>query len=49
MVWQPGTKIFGDRYIIEKPIEVGGLGITYLVKDRQSQQLGFKTLKDEVR
>jgi hypothetical protein len=49
MVWQPGTKIFGDRYIIEKPIEVGGLGITYLVQNRHGQQLVLKTLKDEVR
>ncbi len=48
MVWQPGTKIFGDRYIIENEIQVGGFGITYLVNDLQGKQLVFKTLKDEV-
>jgi serine/threonine protein kinase len=48
MVWQPGTKIFGDRYTIEKPLKVGGFGITYLVKDRQGQQFVLKTLKDEL-
>ncbi|WP_017302979.1 bifunctional serine/threonine-protein kinase/formylglycine-generating enzyme family protein [Spirulina subsalsa] len=48
MVWQPGTKIFGDRYTIEKQIKKGGFGITYLVKDRQGRQWVLKTLKDEV-
>ncbi|AFY85217.1 SUMF1/EgtB/PvdO family nonheme iron enzyme [Oscillatoria acuminata] len=48
MVWQPGTKIFGNRYTIEKKLKVGGFGITYLVKDLQGQQFVLKTLKDEV-
>ncbi len=48
MVWQPGTKIFGDRYTIEKKLKPGGFGITYLVKDREGQQWVLKTLKDEV-
>ncbi|MEC4805799.1 MAG: bifunctional serine/threonine-protein kinase/formylglycine-generating enzyme family protein [Jaaginema sp. PMC 1079.18] len=48
MVWQPGTKIFGNRYTIEKLLKKGGFGITYLVKDRQNKQWVLKTLKDEV-
>lgn len=48
MVWQPGTKIFGNRYTIVKLLKKGGFGITYLVKDSQNRQWVLKTLKDEV-
>ncbi len=48
MAWQPGTKIFGNRYTIEKQIKKGGFGITYLVQDRQGRHWVLKTLKDEV-
>ncbi len=48
MVWQPGTKIFGNRYTIEKRIKVGGFGITYLVKGPKGKPWVLKTLKDEV-
>ncbi|MCW6037129.1 SUMF1/EgtB/PvdO family nonheme iron enzyme [Spirulina subsalsa FACHB-351] len=48
MVWQPGTRVFGDRYAIVKQIKKGGFGITYLVQDRQGRDWVLKTLKDEV-
>lgn len=48
MVWQRGTKIFGNRYTIQKKLKVGGFGITYLVKDRQGKQWVLKTLNDKV-
>jgi formylglycine-generating enzyme required for sulfatase activity len=48
MAWQPGTKIFGNRYTIEKRIKVGGFGITYLVKGPKGKPWVLKTLKDEV-
>ncbi|MCT7985667.1 bifunctional serine/threonine-protein kinase/formylglycine-generating enzyme family protein [Laspinema sp. A4] len=48
MVWQTGTKIFGNRYTIEKEIKKGGFGITYLVKDPQGKEWVLKTLNDKV-
>ncbi|WP_219729847.1 hypothetical protein [Sodalinema gerasimenkoae] len=45
MAWQPGTKIFGNRYTIEKRIKVGGFGITYLVKGPKGKSWVLKTLK----
>ncbi|MCT7977243.1 bifunctional serine/threonine-protein kinase/formylglycine-generating enzyme family protein [Laspinema olomoucense] len=48
MVWQPGTKIFGNRYTIQKKLKPGGFGITYLVKDNKGQQWVLKTLNDKV-
>ena len=48
MAWQPGTKIFGNRYTIEKRLKVGGFGITYLVKGPRGRAFVLKTLKDEV-
>ncbi|MCC5896434.1 MAG: SUMF1/EgtB/PvdO family nonheme iron enzyme [Phormidium sp. BM_Day4_Bin.17] len=48
MVWQPGTKIFGDRYTVAKRLKTGGFGITYLVNGPRGRQWVLKTLKDEV-
>lgn len=48
MVWNPGDRLFGDRYIVQKKLGQGGFGITYLVKDKKGQLLVVKTLKDEV-
>jgi serine/threonine protein kinase len=51
MVWIPGQKLNGDRYIIERKIDKGegGFGATYLAKKAQSKQrVVIKTLKDEL-
>ena len=48
MVWKPGHRLFGGRYIVQKKLGQGGFGITYLVKDRKGQLFVVKTLKDEV-
>lgn len=51
MVWTPGQKLNGDRYIIERKIDKGegGFGATYLAKKAQNRQrVVIKTLKDEL-
>nr|WP_230966588.1 hypothetical protein [Nostoc sp. NZL] len=32
MAWNPGQELFGDRYIIERELGRGGIGITYLAR-----------------
>ncbi|MCT7985362.1 serine/threonine-protein kinase [Laspinema sp. A4] len=48
MVWQSGQCLYGDRFIIDKQIGKGGLGITYLAQNQRGQLWVIKTLKDEV-
>jgi serine/threonine-protein kinase len=52
MVWQPGTKIFGDLYTIKRKIREGGYGITYIAennsKQKSSNLIVIKTLKDYI-
>ena len=51
MVWTPGQKLNGDRYIIERKIDKGegGFGATYLAQKAQNRQrVVIKTLKDEL-
>ncbi|MEP0882803.1 serine/threonine-protein kinase [Trichocoleus sp. ST-U3] len=48
MAWAAGQRLYGDRYIIERPLGQGGVGITYLAKDRKGNQVVIKTLKDDV-
>ncbi|MEA5568984.1 serine/threonine-protein kinase, partial [Anabaena sp. UHCC 0399] len=48
MAWVSGQKLHGDRYIIEKELGKGGLGITYLAKDKKGNRVVIKTLKDEI-
>jgi serine/threonine protein kinase len=48
MVLPTGTKLYGNRYIIESKLGVGGFGITYLAKNRKGELVVIKTLKDEV-
>jgi len=48
MVWNPGDRLFGGRYIVQKKLGKGGFGITYLVKNKKGQLFVVKTLKDEV-
>ena len=49
MVWQAGQKLQRGKYTIEKELGQGGFGITYLVKDKQGNQLVVKTLNDYLR
>ena len=49
MVWQAGQKLQHGKYTIEKELGQGGFGITYLVKDKQGNQLVVKTLNDYLR
>ncbi|MEG5001129.1 serine/threonine-protein kinase [Microcoleus sp. B4-D4] len=51
MVWTPGQRLNGDRYIIERKIDKGegGFGATYLAQKAQnSQRVVIKTLKDDL-
>jgi len=49
MVWQAGQKLQLGKYTIERELGQGGFGITYLVKDKQGNQLVVKTLNDYLR
>jgi serine/threonine protein kinase len=49
MVWTPGQRLNGDRYIIEAKLGEGGFGITYLAQKAQNRQrVVIKTLKDDL-
>ncbi len=49
MVWTPGQRLNGDRYIIEGKLGEGGFGITYLAQKAQNRQrVVIKTLKDDL-
>ncbi|MEG4839361.1 serine/threonine-protein kinase [Microcoleus sp. B9-D4] len=49
MVWTPGQRLNGDRYIIEGKLGEGGFGVTYLAQKAQNRQrVVIKTLKDEL-
>ncbi|MEC4818133.1 MAG: serine/threonine-protein kinase [Scytonema sp. PMC 1069.18] len=47
MVWNPGQALFGGRYIIERKLGEGGVGITYLAKNERSGLRVIKTLREE--
>ena len=47
MAWQPGTKLYGDRYTIQRELGKGRFGITYLVRDKKDQDCVIKTLNDQ--
>jgi WD40 repeat protein/predicted Ser/Thr protein kinase len=48
MVWNPGQALFGGRYIIERKLGEGGVGITYLAKNERNELRVIKTLREEV-
>jgi len=49
MVWTPGQRLYGDRYIIEGKLGEGGFGVTYLAQKAQNRQrVVIKTLKDDL-
>ncbi|OCR01832.1 serine/threonine protein kinase [Oscillatoriales cyanobacterium USR001] len=47
MVWAIGQQLYGNRYIIERQLGKGGIGITYLAKTRDDRQVVIKTLLDK--
>jgi len=49
MTWSAGHTLHGDRYTIERPLGIGGFGITYLARDQHDRQVVIKTLKDSLR
>ncbi len=48
MVWNRGHELFGSRYVIESKLGEGGVGITYLAKNRHGELRVIKTLKEEL-
>ncbi len=48
MVWNPGQRLFGGRYIIERRLGEGGIGITYLAQNEHGELRVIKTLKEEI-
>ncbi|TVP66226.1 MAG: hypothetical protein EA343_01745, partial [Nodularia sp. (in: Bacteria)] len=48
MVWNPGQKLFGGRYIIQKKLGEGGVGITYLAQNRHGELRVIKTLREQI-
>ncbi|VXD25608.1 GUN4-like family [Planktothrix serta PCC 8927] len=48
MAWQPGTKLYGDRYTIIKKLKEGGFGITFLARNRKGTEFVIKTLRDQI-
>jgi len=47
MAWNPGQHLFGDRYIIERKLGKGGIGITYLARNQSDELRVIKTLLDK--
>ncbi|KAB8317160.1 protein kinase [Tolypothrix campylonemoides VB511288] len=48
MAWNPGQPLFGGRYIIERKLGEGGIGITYLARNQQDEFRVIKTLKEQI-
>ncbi len=46
MAWVTGDRLQGGKYTIERELGRGRFGITYLVKNRNSDRLVVKTLND---
>ncbi|MDF5736875.1 MULTISPECIES: hypothetical protein [unclassified Nostoc] len=37
MAWNPRQQLFSDRYIIERELGGGGIGITYLARNQSNE------------
>ncbi|MEQ8539297.1 MAG: hypothetical protein RIB93_17815 [Coleofasciculus sp. D1-CHI-01] len=46
MVWATGDALYNGKYILERQLGQGRLGITYLVKDGDDCRWVIKTLND---
>lgn len=47
-MWNPGQSLFGDRYFIERKLGEGGIGITYLAKNKRGELRVIKTLREQI-
>ncbi|NMG19932.1 serine/threonine-protein kinase [Brasilonema bromeliae] len=48
MVWNPGQALLGGRYIIERKLGEGGIGITYLAGNERNELRVIKTLRVDI-
>jgi len=48
MAWVAGDRLQGGKYTIERELGRGRFGITYLVKNKNSDRLVIKTLNDDL-
>jgi len=48
MVWSKGKSLFGNRYVIESKLGEGGVGVTYLAKNRRGELRVIKTLREQI-
>ncbi|NER33071.1 MAG: protein kinase [Oscillatoria sp. SIO1A7] len=48
MLWEPGQKLQGGRYVIEKKLRPGGFGATYLARDERGNAVAIKTANEKV-
>ncbi|MDJ0676884.1 MAG: bifunctional serine/threonine-protein kinase/formylglycine-generating enzyme family protein [Calothrix sp. MO_167.B42] len=48
MVWSRGKSLFGNHYVIESKLGEGGVGITYLAKNRRGELRVIKTLREQI-
>jgi WD40 repeat protein/predicted Ser/Thr protein kinase len=48
MVFNPGQQLFGGRYIIDSKLGEGGIGITYLAKNKRGELRVIKTLREQI-
>ena len=46
--WPAGHRLYQGKYTVEQKLGCGGFGVTYLVKDKKSQQVVIKTLNQDV-
>jgi len=46
--WPAGHQLYQGKYTVEQKLGCGGFGVTYLVKDKKSEQVVIKTLNQDV-
>ncbi|MBW4631198.1 MAG: protein kinase [Iphinoe sp. HA4291-MV1] len=48
MIINPGQSLFGGRYVIERELGKGGIGITFLAKNRRGELRVVKTFREDI-